>query len=124
MPVRGLQLRLGAREIVAHRALGEVGAAGDLLHGGWGCGRIGILQPSSRAALPEADAAVLLTTDSAAFDAVLNAHLDMPAPLLAVWILYAKGNCTDISFDPLWSQLAEYEWRAVSQASSRTSARP
>ncbi|MGC5617174.1 hypothetical protein [Georgenia sp. Z1491] len=65
----------------------------------------------------EADVAVLLTEDRAAVDTVLADHLEELTDVGAVWIVYAKGNRTDVNRDTLWVQLAEYGWRAVSQVS-------
>lgn len=64
-----------------------------------------------------ADSAVLLTRDRQAVDDALSAHLDALAGLRAIWVIYAKGNRTDINRDTLWNQLATYGWRAVTQIS-------
>lgn len=71
----------------------------------------------SHTGVTAADAAVLVARDRAAVDEVLTRYRDRLATLRAVWIVYAKGNRTDINRDTLWVQLAEYGWRAVSQVS-------
>lgn len=68
-------------------------------------------------AAADADVAVLLTEDRASVDTALAEHLDGLSTTNAVWIIYAKGNRTDINRDTLWVQLAQYGWRAVSQVS-------
>ncbi|HIW92639.1 MAG TPA: hypothetical protein H9870_13385 [Candidatus Corynebacterium avicola] len=67
-----------------------------------------------------ADVALLFTADRAAVEEVFKAHREDLAGYRAVWIIYAKANSadkTDINRDLLWGQLAEYDWRAVSQVS-------
>lgn len=71
----------------------------------------------THAGVAEADVAILLTRDRGDVDAVLTAHLEQLAAMRAIWIVYAKGNRTDMNRDTLWTQLAEYGWRAVSQVS-------
>lgn len=71
----------------------------------------------SHTSLDEADVAILLARERADVDAVLTAHGDALAAMRAVWIIYAKGNATDMNRDTLWVQLADYGWRAVSQVS-------
>lgn len=70
-----------------------------------------------RRELADADVAVLFTDNKAAVDTVLTEYLEGLAELRAVWIVYAKGNKTDINRDSLWVQLADYGWKAVSQVS-------
>lgn len=69
----------------------------------------------TRTGIGEADVAVLFTRDRADVDAVLTQHREALATMRAVWIVYAKGNKTDMNRDSLWVQLAKYRWRAVSQ---------
>ena len=63
----------------------------------------------------DADVALIFATDKRDVDSVLTEHRDALAHARAVWIVYAKGNRTDMNRDTLWVQLAEYGWRAVSQ---------
>lgn len=65
----------------------------------------------------DADVALVFTADKAAVDTVFAEHVEDLASLRAVWIVYAKGNKTDINRDSLWIRLAEYGWKAVSQVS-------
>ncbi|MFI8595644.1 hypothetical protein ACIGCK_14585 [Microbacterium sp. NPDC078428] len=50
-------------------------------------------------------------------DTVLTDHRTALAGARAVWIIYAKGNKTDMNRDTLWVQLAGFGWRAVAQVS-------
>lgn len=70
-----------------------------------------------RSGAADADVALLLTEDRASVDNALSEHLGTLSTAKAVWIVYAKGNRTDINRDTLWIQLAQYGWRAVSQVS-------
>lgn len=65
----------------------------------------------------EADVAALFTRHRADVDAAMAEHLEALAAMRAVWIIYAKGNKTDINRDTLWTHLERYGWRAVSQVS-------
>lgn len=65
----------------------------------------------------EADVAVLFTRDRQDVDTVMTEHLEALATMRAVWIVYAKGNKTDMNRDTLWTQLEGYGWRAVAQVS-------
>ncbi|WP_193084324.1 hypothetical protein [Brevibacterium aurantiacum] len=68
-----------------------------------------------RSGIEDADVAVVFAAERREVDAVLAANLDALATTRAVWIVYAKGNQTDMNRDTLWIQLAEYGWKAVSQ---------
>ncbi|MCT1656084.1 hypothetical protein [Brevibacterium luteolum] len=68
-----------------------------------------------RSGIQDADVAVIFAAERKDVDAVLAAHADALAATRAVWIVYAKGNQTDMNRDTLWIQLAEYGWKAVSQ---------
>ncbi|GAB3052849.1 hypothetical protein [Sediminivirga luteola] len=72
----------------------------------------------------QSDIGLLHVDDREAVNTVLGEHLERLAPMRAVWLVYAKGNRTDINRDKLWVQLDGYGWRAVSQVSvdERTSA--
>ncbi len=63
-----------------------------------------------------ADAALVFADDSAALRAVLDAHddaaLHRPA---AFWVVYPKGNRTDVNRDSLWPILSEHGMRPISQ---------
>lgn len=63
----------------------------------------------------DVDVAVIFAADREAVDTVFTQHADALASGRAVWIVYAKGNKTDMNRDTLWIQLAGYGWKAVSQ---------
>lgn len=69
----------------------------------------------AHAALADADVAVLFTGERSDVDAVMRQHREALASKRAVWVIYAKGNRTDMNRDTLWIQLGEYGWKAVSQ---------
>lgn len=62
-----------------------------------------------------ADVALIGVKDSAAADALLNGEIASLAHARAVWLIYPKGNRTDINRDILWQQLLGVGWKAVSQ---------
>lgn len=70
-----------------------------------------------RSSTDEADVAVIFTADRQQVDTVLTEHASALATIRAVWIVYAKGNRTDMNRDTLWVQVADYGWKAVSQVS-------
>lgn len=70
-----------------------------------------------RADVDNADVAVLFAADRQTVDTVMTEYAKTLASTRAVWIVYAKGNKTDINRDSLWVQLADYRWKAVSQVS-------
>lgn len=80
-------------------------------------GRLTDADGIERSGLERADVALIFARDRREVDAVMEAHVEDLAPVRAVWIVYAKGNKTDMNRDTLWIQLAEYGWRAVSQVS-------
>lgn len=100
---RKLQLKPGSKLWIwpEAAAAGPLAATEDFAHSG----------------VAEADVAVLFTRDRADVDTVLTGHLDALATTRAVWIVYAKGNKTDMNRDSLWIQLEKYGWRAVTQVS-------
>lgn len=67
--------------------------------------------------ITDADVGALSTRNRADVDTALTEHRETLATMKTVWVVYAKGNKTDINRDTLWVQLAEYGWRAVSQVS-------
>lgn len=81
-------------------------AAAEMLHGETDVERSGI---------DDADVAVIYAADRQEVDTALAEHVSALATTRAVWIVYAKGNQTDMNRDTLWIQLAEYGWKAVSQ---------
>lgn len=64
-----------------------------------------------------ADVAVLFTNSLAEVDAVLEQHIQVLAPLRAVWFIYPKGNATDFNRDILWNRLLRDDWRATANVS-------
>lgn len=68
-----------------------------------------------RPGIEDADVAVIFAADRREVDIVLADNIDALATTRAVWLVYAKGNQTDMNRDTLWIQLAEYGWKAVSQ---------
>lgn len=49
--------------------------------------------------------------------AFFDDHLNEIAAVTAIWLIYPKGNRTDINRDSLWTLLLEYGWRPVSNIS-------
>ncbi|SHI49158.1 hypothetical protein SAMN02745244_00463 [Tessaracoccus bendigoensis DSM 12906] len=70
--------------------------------------------------IDEADVAIIFAANQAEVDEVLAEHGDALAKTRVVWIVYAKGNKTDMNRDTLWVQLAEHGFKAVSQVSYST----
>ena len=68
-----------------------------------------------RSGVEEADVAVVFPANRNEVDTVMTEHVEALATARAAWIVYAKGNKTDMNRDTLWSQLADYGWKAVSQ---------
>lgn len=71
----------------------------------------------TRSEAVDADVALVFAEDRQQVDEALQEYADDLAAVRAVWIVYAKGNKTDMNRDTLWVQLAEYGWKAVSQVS-------
>jgi hypothetical protein len=80
--------------------------------------RLDLVQPLPdgvhRADLAEATTALVFADDSASLRATLAAHGDLHAPS-ACWVLYPKGNRTDVNRDSLWPILSEHGMRPISQ---------
>ncbi|HIY67304.1 MAG TPA: hypothetical protein H9830_13625 [Candidatus Agrococcus pullicola] len=68
-----------------------------------------------RTDLVDADVALIFAADSQQVDDALTKHMEDLASVRAVWIIYDKGNKTDMNRDTLWIQLAKFGWKAVSQ---------
>lgn len=64
-----------------------------------------------------ADVALLFAADRRDVDTVMANHEEALASTRVVWIVYAKGNKTDMNRDTLWIQLAAHGWKAVTQVS-------
>lgn len=73
-----------------------------------------------RTAIDEADVAIIFAANQAEVDEVLAGYGHALATTRVVWIVYAKGNRTDMNRDTLWVQLAGYGFKAVSQVSYST----
>ncbi|MGO1544691.1 MAG: hypothetical protein ACTHXA_10170 [Gulosibacter sp.] len=69
------------------------------------------------ATIDEADFVAVNAPDHATATKFLDSQLTNLAETPAVWLIYPKGNRTDINRDSLWTLLAEYGWRAVSNIS-------
>ena len=63
----------------------------------------------------DADVALVFAADAASLRATLADH-DVHATDV-VWVVYPKGNRTDINRDSLWPMLAEHGMRPISQVS-------
>ncbi|WP_432507320.1 hypothetical protein [Kineococcus arenarius] len=63
----------------------------------------------------QADAALVAIADRAGLREALEEHLLALAGIEVVWLVYAKGNRTDVNRDSLWVELAAHQWRAVAQ---------
>lgn len=66
---------------------------------------------------PEADAAVLFVRDAGELDARLelaDANLRAAAP---IWLVYPKGNRTDINRDNIWRRVETASWTLVANVS-------
>lgn len=70
--------------------------------------------------IDEADVAIIFAANRAEVDEVLAEHGDVLVTTRVVWIVYAKGNKTDMNRDTLWVQLAGHGFKAVSQVSYST----
>lgn len=65
----------------------------------------------------DAEVGLIFADVRAEVDEAMQQYADDLAGARAVWIVYLKGNKTDMNRDTLWVQLAEYGWKAVSQVS-------
>lgn len=65
--------------------------------------------------LDESDVVLGAVTDRAGTDSLLDAALPVIGHARAAWVLYPKGNRTDINRDSLWRLLVERGWRPISQ---------
>lgn len=59
--------------------------------------------------------AVLIGDDAATVTALLEAHAPALHEVPVVWVLYPKGNRTDVNRDSLWRLIAPYGLRPITQ---------
>lgn len=67
--------------------------------------------------LRDADFVAAAVADRASAVSLLDHHLDELADVASIWLVYPKGNRSDINRDSLWALLLEYEWRPVANIS-------
>jgi hypothetical protein len=70
---------------------------------------------SQEASSPQATAVVLFADDQASFAALLDATFENVPLSALLWVLYPKGNRTDLNRDSLWPMLAVRGWRPITQ---------
>ena len=59
--------------------------------------------------------AVLVGDDAATVTSLLEAHAPALHEVPVVWVLYPKGNRTDVNRDSLWRLIAPYGLRPITQ---------
>lgn len=64
-----------------------------------------------------ASTAVLFVDDAAGARNLFSAHREHLLESPNVWVLYPKGNTTDINRDSLWPIVADYGMRPITQVS-------
>lgn len=69
------------------------------------------------AAPGEASVAFLRIANRAAAVAIFDEQREALAELTAVWLIYPKGNRTDVNRDSLWALVGDYGWTAVANIS-------
>lgn len=72
-----------------------------------------LVSAGSGAGIDGADVALVVLTSRSEFTEAMEAHLAELAGVRVVWLVYPKGNRTDINRDSLWIALGDYGWRPV-----------
>lgn len=65
----------------------------------------------------EAGVVVLFARDRAELDVVLGQYLPRIGGAKAPWVVYPKGNRSDINRDSIWTRVGELGWRLNSNVS-------
>ena len=65
--------------------------------------------------LDAATTAIVFADDAASIAAFLSDHRDHLADLEHLWVLYPKGNKSDINRDSLWPIVGEFGFRPITQ---------
>jgi hypothetical protein len=102
---------------VAGKLLIREGAAVWSSHPERFAGLAGPLPPGAHATddLRTAGVAVAFADDAAAIRGILDANDEDLAGPTVLWVVYPKGNRTDVNRDSLWPILAEHGLRPITQ---------